>query len=72
MRDFPLKITGGATAAKTQKAMWNCTDKKEEHKWVFKDTLNVERKSNKRMQKLYQVAQEKPPELQSTVSLVMV
>lgn len=25
--DFPLKTTGGATAAKIQKAMWSCNNR---------------------------------------------
>lgn len=29
MRDFPLNTIGGATAAITQKRMWNCLEKME-------------------------------------------
>lgn len=42
-RDFPLKTTGGATAAKTQKRMWSCS-KNKISELIFRPSINVLKK----------------------------
>lgn len=39
VRDFPLKTTGGATAAKTQNTMWTCKHRKIYDSWTFESDI---------------------------------
>lgn len=69
VRDFPLKMIGGATAEKTQKAIWNCMEKQNV---VVRHPKDLEGSKEINIQGInaYHIRQEKPTKAQSTISPV--
>jgi len=67
VKDFPLKTMGGATAAKIQNARWSCKAHRE--MIISKLCLKCEarHKCITAKQSIYQVKQEKPSKVQSTI-----
>ena len=63
-RDFPLKTTGGATAAKTVKRMWSCAARIKVSELVF----TPGKKMLKKLIVAHHIEQEKPSKAQSTIS----